>query len=189
MLTGEALFDAVAVDRDVLHDLLADGFARGVDGLEATRFTHGLGREVGVCTSAVPVTLHGLGVPVHVNAVVLGDALEQPASDPELVTNGDRAQDADLELPLTHHHFGVSAFDGETGTDAGQRVGFDDVTSGHLRATDAAVVRTLRGGEANFGPAVRTAVLVEGVFLLDAEPGLELAVLLLGGHGRGASVG
>ena len=68
-------------------------------------------------------------------------------------------------------------------------MGFDNVASRHLGATDAAVVRTLRGGVANFGPTVGTAVLEEGVLLLDTKPGLKLAVLLFGGHSRGASVG
>ena len=43
MLTGEAVFDAVTVNGDVLHDLLANGVTRGVDDLEATVLAHGLG--------------------------------------------------------------------------------------------------------------------------------------------------
>ena len=62
-------------------------------------------------TGTVPVTLNGLGVPVHVNAVVLGDALEQPTGDPELVTHGNGGENTNLELPLRHHHFSVGTFD------------------------------------------------------------------------------
>ena len=62
-------------------------------------------------TGTVPVTLDGLGVPAHVYAVVLGDALEQPTGDPELVADGDGGENTNLELPLRHHHFSVGAFD------------------------------------------------------------------------------
>ena len=111
MLTGEAVFDAVTVNGDVLLDLLANGVTRGVDDLEATVLAHALGGEVRVRTGTVPVTLDGLGVPAHVYAVVLGNALEQPTGDPELVTDGNGRENADLEFPLRHHHFGVGAFD------------------------------------------------------------------------------
>ena len=179
MLTGETLFDAMSVHRDVLHHALPDRFAGSLDGLETTGHTHLLGGEVGVSTRTVPVTLHRLGVPVDVHAVVLGDALEQPASNPELVSHGHRAEDADLKLPLRHHHFSVGAFDRKTRAQASERVCFDDVTAGHLGATDAAVVRTLRSRETGLGPAVGTAVLVEGVLLLDTEPRLVLRAVLL----------
>ena len=53
-------------------------------------------------------------------------------------------------------------------------VGLDDVATGDLDGADAAVVRTLRSGVvvALDRPAERTALLEEGVLLLDAEPRL-----------------
>ena len=68
-----------------------------------------------MCTRTIPVTVNGLGVEAHVNFKVFGDTLEQPSSDPDLVGHFDGAEDANLELPLTHHHFGVSALDAESG--------------------------------------------------------------------------
>ena len=65
----------------------------------------------------------------------------------------------------------------------------DNVATRHLGATNTAVVRALRGGKAHFRPSVGTAVLEQGVLLLDAEPGVEA---LVGGGGRderSASVG
>ena len=138
---------------------------------------------------AVPVALDGLGVEAHVDVELLADALEQPAGDPHLVTDLDGAENAELELPLTHHHFGVRALDRDAGADAGQRVRLDDLAPGHLRSAHAAVVGALGGGEAHLGPAVGSLVLEERVLLLDAEHRLEAGVLLGRFERRRARVG
>ena len=70
---------------------------------------HRLGREVGVGTGAVPVALDRLGVERRGDAEVLGRAVEQPAGDPQLVGHLERAERADLELPLAGHDLGVDA--------------------------------------------------------------------------------
>ena len=44
----------------------------------------------------------------------------------QLQASTERAERADLELPLTGHHFGVDAGDGDAGLDAGLHVGLDD---------------------------------------------------------------
>jgi hypothetical protein len=142
-----------------------------------------LGGEVRVSARSVPVALDGLGVEADVHLELFGDALEQPARRPELVTDRDRVEHAHLELPLAHHDFSVRALDADAGAYAGQRVGFHNVASGHLRATDAAVVRTLGSGEAVLGPAVGPTVFEERVLLFDAELRLESGVLL-GHRGR-----
>src|SRR3546814_15330398 len=92
VLAGEAVLDVVAVDRDVLHHLGAERLAAGDDGVVA--LAHGLGREVGVGAGAVPVALHRLGVEGGGHAEVLGDAVEQPAGNPELV--------GDLQIGRAH---------------------------------------------------------------------------------------
>ena len=125
---------------------------------------------------AVPVTRHRLGGITHVDFKLLGDALEQPTSEPQLVADRHPVEDADLKLPLAHHHFGVGALDTESRAYAGERVGLHDVASGHLRSAHAAVVRALGSGEAVFGPAVGASLLEEGVLLLNAEAGLETRV-------------
>ena len=60
---------------------------------------------------AVPVTEDRLGLERGVDVELLGDAEEQPARHPQLVADERRRQDADLELPLPHHHLGVGALD------------------------------------------------------------------------------
>ena len=128
---------------------------------------------------AVPVALHRLRVERGRDAEVLGDAVQQVARHPELVGDVERAERADLELPLAGHHLGVDARDREAGVEARVEVRLDDVAAVHLVGADAAVVEALRRGEAAaVGEAVRTAVLEERVLLLDAEQRLVARVLL-----------
>ena len=177
-----------AVVRDVLVDALPERLAAGDDRVPAASRAWPSSRSW--CArrrrSSRPST--GLGSSVAYDAEVLGDA-EAAASGRSRAgrRSSAGAQDADLELPLAHHHLGVGALDREPGLDARQRVRLDDLAAGHLVAADAAVVRALRRGEAVLGPAQRAAVLEEGVLLLDAEPRLEVGVLLgdLGAARRG----
>ena len=75
---------------------------------------------------AVPVALDRLRVERRRDAEVLGDAVQQPARDPQLVGDVERAERADLELPLAGHHLGVDAGDPETGFEARVEVRLDD---------------------------------------------------------------
>lgn len=122
--------------------------------------------------AAVPVALDRLGVQGGRDVEVLGDAVEQPAGDPHVVGDLQRADRADLELPLAGHDLGVDAGDLQPGVQTGVQVPLDDLAAEHLVGADAAVVEALRGGEAALGEAERAAVLEEGVLLLDAVPGL-----------------
>ena len=79
------------------------------------RLAHRLRREVGVRARAVPVALDRLRVERRGDAEVLGDAVQQPARDPQLVGDVERAERADLELPLAGHDLGVDAGDREAG--------------------------------------------------------------------------
>ena len=68
-------------------------------------------------------------------------------------------------------------------------MGLDDVPAKHLTGPDAAVVRTLRSGEAVARPAVGPARAVEqGVLLLEPEPVLVVAVLVEQLRGVGPEV-
>ena len=189
MGAGQAVLDAVTVVLDVFEHASAQCLATSNDGIPATSGAHLLGREVRVCTGTVPVTLDRLRGPGDLNFEVFGNTLEQPTSNPHLVADRQRVEHANLELPLAHHDFGVGTFNAKAGGEAGLGVSLNNVTAGHLRATDTAVVRALRGGEANFGPAVGTAVLEEGVLLLDAELGLERGVGLGRNRRRVTGVG
>ena len=112
---GETRLNVVSVTGDVLLDARTQGLAARDDVIPATGRTHLLGREVGVCPGAVPVTLDGLRGKRDVDFVVFGDALEQPARHHQLVGNLNGSERTNLELPLAHHHFRIRAFDGETG--------------------------------------------------------------------------
>ena len=127
---------------------------------------------------AVPVALHRLGVERGGHVEVLGGAVQQPAGDPQLVGDLERAERADLELPLADHHLGVDAADRQAGGEAVVEVLLDDLAAEDLVGADAAVVAALRGREAADREAVRAAVLEERVLLLDAEQRLVLGVLL-----------
>ena len=129
-------------------------------------------------TGAVPVTLDRLRVERGGDAEVLGDPVEQPAGHPQLVGDVERAQRADLELPLARHDLGVDARDAEAGVEARLEVRLDDVTAEDLVGADAAVVEGLRRGEAVGREAERAAVLEERVLLLDAEDRLLVGELL-----------
>ena len=97
---------------------------------------------------AVPVAVHRLRVERRRDAEVLGDAVEQPARHPQLVGDLERAQRADLELPLAGHDLGVDAGEREPGLEARVEVGLDDVAAEDLVGADAAVVGALRCREA-----------------------------------------
>ncbi len=112
----------------------------------------------------------GFGSSVALIVEVLADAVEQPARDPELVRDLERAHRADLELPLAGHDLGVDAGDAQAGVEAGVEVRFDHRAAEDLVGADAAVVAALRRGEAVLGEAQGPRAVEEGVLLLDAEP-------------------
>ena len=105
---------------------------------------HRLGREVGVRPGAVPVALLRLGGEGDDDVVVLGDAVQQPAGDVQVVADGQRVGRADLELPLAGHDLGVGALDHQAGIHARLGVLLDDLAADHPAGADAAVVRALR---------------------------------------------
>lgn len=72
--TSEASLVALTVDGNVLEVLGGKLLAVGLDGVEASLgLAGGLGRVVGVATSAVPVTGDGLGVKGDLDVEVLGN--------------------------------------------------------------------------------------------------------------------
>ncbi len=183
---GEALLVVLAVLLNALLVVGLEVLEGRLDVSHATLDTHLLGGDVGVHAGAVPGTLDGLGVQGDLDAKVLGDAGEEEARDPELITHGDALAGADLELPLGGHDLGVGAGDEKAGVEAGLVVSLDNIAHNDLGGADTAVVRTLGRGETADGPAERTVVEVEhGVLLLETEPGLVLGVGL---HHLGALV-
>ena len=191
MLAGEAAFDVVTVVGDVLHDLLANGVTCSSDGLHVLVIAHGLGREVGVSTSSVPVTLLWLGGQRDDYVVIFGDAVQQPTSDMHVVTHGECVSGTNLEFPLTGHDFGVGAFDHEASIHAGLGVLFNDLATNDATGADAAVVRSLRFGEAATDGEAEGATVgtKHGVFLLDTEDHFFSGELLGSLGTRSAGVG
>jgi len=93
-----ALMGVVRLDvANVLLRQLVDGL---LDLQDAVGLPHGLGGEVAVGASAVPVSRHGLGVQGDHDAELLGDAVQKVPGDPQLVPGVDAFAGPNLELPL-----------------------------------------------------------------------------------------
>lgn len=132
MATSQPQVVILSVHGDVLGMPLRQLLDSGLDRLHASRLTHLLGRVVGVAASTVPFALEGLGVEGDLDTPLLGDADEEVAGHPEVVTHGDTLARTDLELPLRGHDLGVDTADVDTGVEAGTVVGLDEVTTENL---------------------------------------------------------
>jgi len=164
----------LTIDGNVLSVSLGQLLDGGIDFLQATVLTHGLGAVVGVATSAVPVTLgDGLGVEGDDDGESLSESVHEVTGNPEVVTDGDTQAGTNLELPLAGHNLSVDTSDLHTSVQAGSVVGLNQGTSEDLVDTNTAVVGTLGGRETATGPAEGGTIDGEqGVLLLNAEPGL-----------------
>jgi len=132
---SETEFVVLAVDGDVLVVPLGELLDGGLDDFDSSGFAHRLGGEVGVATSAVPVSLEGLWVEGDLDAPLLGHTDEEVAGHPEVVTHGDTFTGADLELPLGGHDLGVDTRDVDAGVEAGAVVSLDQVAGKDLAGT------------------------------------------------------
>ena len=135
MTASETEIIVLAVDGDVLVVTLAQLLDRRLNVLHSSGLTHSLGGVVGVASGAVPVTLERLGVEGDLDAPRLGNADEQIARHPEVVTHGDTLARADLELPLRGHDLSVDTGDVHAGVEAGAIVGLNEVTSEYFAGT------------------------------------------------------
>ena len=128
VLSGQSHLVIFTIDGNVLHMLLRELLDGIFNSLHSSRFTHGLGGVVGVAPSAVPVTRERLGVERDFDAPFFGNADEQEASHPEMVTHGDTLARPDLELPLRRHNLCVDPGDVYASVQAGSIVGLNEVT-------------------------------------------------------------
>jgi len=85
--TGETLLVALTVDGNVLNVAGLELLHVGLDHLHTTVGTSSGSGDVGVKTGTVPVTLDGLGLEGDADTELLGDAVEDEAGHPEVVTH------------------------------------------------------------------------------------------------------
>uniref|UniRef100_A0A182IN69 Uncharacterized protein n=1 Tax=Anopheles atroparvus TaxID=41427 RepID=A0A182IN69_ANOAO len=169
------LSTARIVRLDVLVMLGRELLDGSLDRLDAALGTHRFGGEVAVAAGPVPVALHRLRVERHDDAVVLGDAPQNVARQPEVVRALHAECRPDLVLPLRRHHLSVGAGELDARIQTGDRVCLGDVARHHVLGAGGAVVGALRPREPVHRPAEWAPVHVqEGVLLLDAEPRLQL---------------
>ncbi len=118
------------------------------------------------------VSPSGLQWILDIDAVLFGQPQQQVAGHPHLVGGLLGALAEDLEFPLAFGDFRVDAFVVDAGREAKVEVLFHDLAGNiaDIRVADAGVVRPLRRRIAARREAERTAVLVEEIFLLEAEP-------------------
>jgi len=144
------------------------------DDFNSTSLTHSFGRNVGVHTSTVPVTLNdGLGVESAVNLELFTNTLEDVTTHEKLITGINSDAWSNLVFLLSGHDLTVSSRDFNTSIETGTVGGIGDGTSEAVLGTGRAVVWSLRTvGNSILGPAERSALIEveEGEFLLKTEP-------------------
>lgn len=126
--TGQTQFIVLAINSDVLVVPLGKLLDSSVDGLHASWLTHSLGAVVGVATGTVPLALKGLGVERHLDAPLLGNADQEEACHPEVVTHFDALARTYLELPLRGHDFSIDTTDVDASIETCTVVCFDQIT-------------------------------------------------------------
>merc|ERR1712055_745240 len=147
--------------------------------LNATLDPHGLSREVGVSTSAVPVASHWFGVKIDHHAKIFSDSLEEVSADPEVVTHVNALGGSYLVLPLGRHHLSIGSRHPDTSIETGSVVSFHNVPAIHVAGTNSAVVRALGSRETILGPSEGVTILVKkGVLLLNSKPWVVVLGLL-----------
>src|SRR5262245_59835132 len=95
--------------------------------LHTSRFTHGFCAVVGMTSSTVPVSLERFGVEGDLDTPLFGNADEEVAGHPKVVTHGDALTWTNLEFPLGRHDFSIDTSDVDASIQASTIVGLDEV--------------------------------------------------------------
>ncbi len=165
------------VNGDVLVLVLIESGHELLEVLLATLLTHELGGEVAVHAGSVPIKIltERFAVELDVDAVLLTDAHQDVAGEPDFIGGLLGALAEDLEFPLALGHFGIDALVIDSHLEADIEVLLDDltgdVTDGGI--ADSAVELALRlVGPATLGETEGLSVPVEEILLLESEPGV-----------------
>ncbi len=183
--TGQTEVIVRTVHSNVLVVVLSESRHQGLEVFLSTNFAHVLSGEVGVHAGTVPVTEYRLAVEIHVYFVFFAEANENVAGHPHFVSGALGAFAEDLEFPLALGDLGIDAFVVDPGVVADVEMFFDDFASDatDVAVADTSIVGALWSGIAGFREAKRAAILVQEVFLFEAEPGIGVV------QNGGASVG
>jgi hypothetical protein len=176
--SSQSVFVTFAVQEDVgIVHLGHTGHAFLDDVVITAVFSALFGGEVGVAARSVPVSQHGLGFIVHIDAELFTNTAQDVLGQPHVVTTLDTFGDTDLVFPLARSNFAIDTSDLESGVDHATVGTVNDVSTDGIGGSHAAVVLALRFRETIFGEAERTgevAALLLGheELLFDTEPGV-----------------
>ena len=144
-----------------------------------TRLPRFNGRNVGMTSRTIPITLERLGVKGNLDAEFLRNSFEEVTCHPEMITHLDSLTGTDLEFPLRGHDLSVDSADLDSAVQARLVVCLDDITGIDFACSDTAVVGPLWTGETALRPSIRTIEgIEEGVFLFETEPRIVFLVFL-----------
>jgi len=180
MTTSETFIVVRSVDKDMFL-VFALQFGNALLNClhTGTRLPRLNGRNVGMTSSTVPITLERLGVKRNLDAEFLCNSLEKITCHPEMIAHLDSLTGTNLELPLRGHDFSVDSADLDSAVQACLVVCLDDISGVDFAGSDTAVVWTLWTGKSTCGPSVRSIEgIEEGVFLFETEPRIMFLELL-----------
>mmetsp|Transcript_8733 Transcript_8733/g.15840 ORF Transcript_8733/g.15840 Transcript_8733/m.15840 type:complete len:224 (+) Transcript_8733:400-1071(+) len=164
-----------------------------LDNSQTTGFAHALGRNVGMHTSTVPVSINnGLRVEGAVHLELLAHTLKDVSAHLKLISSINSDTGSNLVFLLSRHDLSIRSRDLEASVEAGTIHGISDSTSERVFGTGTAVVRSLgTGGDTTLGPAKGGALVEveEGEFLFEAEPGFLVVLAFEGSGGNSPGVG
>jgi len=186
-LSRQTKLIALSVNSDVLS-MLGSKLVNGrLDNTQTASLTHALGRDVGVHTSTVPVTLNnGLGVKRAVDLKLFTDPLQNVSGHEELISGVNSDAWSNLVFLLSRHDLSVGSTELNSSVKAGTVHDIGDGTSEGVLRSGGAVVGSLGAvGNSVLGPAKGSTLIKieEGELLLKSEPDLFVIMSLEGSGG------
>jgi hypothetical protein len=185
--TSETKMIVWTVNSHVFVFVLIESRHQFLEVIFAANLTEVLCGEVRVHSRAIPIEVFSewFAMEVYIYTKLFTEANEKVTSDPDFIGGTLGAFSENLEFPLTFGHFGIDAFVVDAGVEAEIKVLLDDFTSDVADGAEAdtSVVRALWSWEAIFRETERATILIEEIFLLEAEPSVGII------QDRGTGVG